>query len=196
MQVSTGLFCKRLTKHSQDTHCYAGELKHSFRRGRAIADTADRLTNDAMKAKLLLKRTAVLQKNYQPQGRHTSGVKLLRSLQRPTALAASPNLVCSLLPQHSCPAAQQAVSQHQLQPQPQVLPSTPRAKPIPLPCLSVKCSPFRHQRPTHLPLVRVFAMLHLPSWICGPMHASLLTIDGPRAIPTFVLALSSKQARR
>ena len=78
-QASTGCLGKRLVTHPRATHGYDGESMHSFRRGRAIHDTAAGVSDADIMGKLLLKTTAVLKQKYQPPGRHNSGVKRIRS---------------------------------------------------------------------------------------------------------------------
>ena len=92
--ATTSCLAKRLTGHLKAIHSYEGESMHSFRRGRAIADTAASVPDAAMQSKLLLKGSAMLKRNYQPTGRHASGVKRLRSSRQPVAAGGMPS--CSL----------------------------------------------------------------------------------------------------
>ncbi|KAK9865173.1 hypothetical protein WJX84_012404 [Apatococcus fuscideae] len=90
-QATTGLLGKRLITHLQAAHCYEGESMHSFRRGRAIADTAAGLSDADIMVKLLLKTPAVLKQKYQPPGRHNSGVKRIRSSVQPVSKGCMPS---------------------------------------------------------------------------------------------------------
>ena len=100
-QATTSALGKRLTMHLKAAHCYHGESMHSFRRGRAIADTNAQLPDEDIMRKLKLKSKSVLQRNYQPAGRHDSGVKRLRTCLLPQATTDMP---AGLLPTPpSCP---------------------------------------------------------------------------------------------
>ena len=74
----TSALGKRFKQHLMLLECYNGESMHSFRRGRAIADTKAGHTDAATMAKMGLKTHSVFQKNYQAPGRHASGVERIR----------------------------------------------------------------------------------------------------------------------
>lgn len=87
--ASTGTLGKRLSQHLSLLQCHEGESMHSFRRGRAITDTAAGLSNDAIMSKLLLKTPGVLKTKYQAVGRHASRVTRLKSSVPHVATAGS-----------------------------------------------------------------------------------------------------------
>ncbi len=100
-KTSTSCLGKRLNTHLKAAGCYAGESMHSFRRGRAIADTAANVPDEEISRKLQHRSTRTLKRSYQPTGRHDSGVKRLRG--QPLATGGMP---AGLLPTPS-PSSQE-----------------------------------------------------------------------------------------
>ena len=90
-QAVTELLDKHLIAHLQATHCYEGKFMHSFRRGRAIGDTAAGVSDVDIMGKLLPKTLVVLKQKYQPPGYHNSGVKCIRSSGQPVAKGCMPS---------------------------------------------------------------------------------------------------------